>query len=76
MNEYIYGGRSMQDKITIYCKVCNKTTKVSHYLTGNDETIVMPNTAIACSHHSRVIRFKGITEGHLKKYAKGDRFYI
>ena len=68
--------KSMQDKITIYCKKCKKSTRVSHVLTGNDDTLVLPNVQIACMHCTRVITFKKLTEGEIKMKAKGDRFYI
>lgn len=66
----------MQDKITIYCKRCNKSTRVSHVFTGCDDTFVLPNVQIACTHCTRVITFKKVTEGNMKMKTKGDRFYI
>ena len=66
----------MQEKITVYCKQCKKSTRVSHVLTGLDDTPVLPNVQIACKYCTRVITFKKLTEGEIRKNADGDRFYV
>lgn len=66
----------MQEKITVYCKRCKKSTRVSHVLTECYDTFVLPNVQIACTHCTRVITFKKLTEGEMKKNTRGDRFYI
>lgn len=66
----------MQDKITIYCKRCRKSTRVSHILTGCDDTPVLPSVQIACTHCKRVITFKKFTEKELTKNAISDRYYV
>ena len=76
MNIIFMEVNSMQEKITIYCKRCKKSTRVSHVLTGCDDTPVLPNVQIACTHCTRVITFKKLIEGEMKKNAKGDRFYV
>jgi hypothetical protein len=66
----------MQEKITVYCRKCKKSTRVSYVLTGYDDTPVLPNVQIACKYCTRVITFKKLTEGEMKKMAKGNRFYV
>lgn len=66
----------MQEKITLYCGRCKKSTRVSHVVTGCDETKVLPNVQISCTHCKRVMMLKKFTEGELIKNAKGDRFYV
>lgn len=66
----------MQEKIIVYCKRCKKSTRVSHVLTGLDDTPVLPNVQIACKCCTRVITFKKLTEGEMRKNADGDHFYV
>lgn len=66
----------MQEKITVYCKRCKKSTRVSHVITGCDDMFVLSNVQIVCTHCTRVLTFKKLTEGEMKKNARGDRFYI
>lgn len=63
-------------EIVIYCKKCGKSTRVSHVLTGCDETPVLPNVQISCRYCTRVIRLKKHTEQNLRENSVGGRYYV
>jgi len=66
----------MQEKYTFYCKKCRKSTKVSFLVTDDDNTPVLPNIDIICTHCRRVLFLKKYTQRKLKESSVGNRFYI
>ena len=69
----------MQDEkalITLYCRICKKSLHVSHVITGNPETLVLPNVCIKCKACKRVIFLKKMTEKQLIEGSVHGKYFI
>lgn len=65
--------------IDLYCKNCNKSFKISHVISGDDSTPVLPNTVIKCHRcqQKRVIILKKWTEGMVIEHTdEQNRCYV
>ncbi|HPF29566.1 MAG TPA: hypothetical protein PLZ77_05590 [Lachnospiraceae bacterium] len=63
-------------KIDFYCKICKRTFKAFHMITGEDNTPVMENFGMSCHHCTRVVTLKKKTERELLEQSKNGIFYV
>ena len=68
----------MQDEIYFFCKKYRKSLGVTYKIIGNDDTLVLPNVVIKCSHNhcKRAMFLKNYTEKRLTENSVGGKFYM
>lgn len=68
--------REQIKKIDFYCKICKRTFKAFHMITGDDNEPVMKNFGMSCHHCTRVITLKKKTEREILEQAKNGIYYV
>lgn len=64
-------------KISLYCKKCKCSMRVSYTLSGNLEQPVLPGITMKCHRCKRVMALKNCTEGKMLAHTdNSDKLFI
>ena len=64
-------------KISLYCKKCKCSMRVSYTLSGNLEQPVLPGITMKCHRCKRVMPLKNYTEGKMLAHTdNSDKLFI
>ncbi len=63
-------------EITIFCKRCKKSLRISYVVTGNDEAPVLPSVIIKCPHCKRALTLKKCTEKKFIANSVDGKYYL